>query len=92
MCGKCHNDYTKDQGKQKRRYAVAKLGGKCVSCGFNKYIESLDIHHTDPTIKDDNFRSMRGWSLNRIDQEIQFCVLLCKNCHSAFHSGHNITW
>ena len=92
MCGKCHNEYTKQLGKQKRLYAVTKLGGKCASCGYSTYIESLDIHHIDPSIKDENFSSMRGWSLARIDKEIVGCVLLCKNCHSAFHAGHPITW
>lgn len=92
MCGNCHNEYTKQLGKQKRLYAVSALGSKCLSCGYNKYLESLDIHHTDPSIKDENFASMRGWSLKRIDEEIKGCVLLCKNCHSAFHAGHPVIW
>lgn len=92
VCGECHNKYTIKVGQQKKDYARTKLGGKCVSCGFDKYPESLDIHHTDPSIKDPNFKSMRGWSLKRIDNEISNCVLLCRNCHTAYHTGYDITW
>lgn len=87
ICGQCHNEYTMKLGKQKRQYAVDKLGGKCVSCGFNKWIVSLDIHHLEPSIKDSKFAQMRGWSLERIDKEIKNCVLLCRNCHAALHAG-----
>ncbi|WP_409559591.1 HNH endonuclease [Escherichia coli] len=92
ICGACHNKYTTELGQHKKKYARDKLGGKCAACGFNQYEESLDIHHLDPAIKDKNYGSMRGWSLARIDKEIENCVLLCKNCHCAFHSGHDVTW
>ena len=87
VCAKCHNSYTMKLGKEKRKYAVAKLGGKCISCGFDKWIVSLDIHHLDPSTKDPKFSQMRGWSLSRIDREIKNCVLLCRNCHAAHHGG-----
>ncbi len=91
VCGKCHNAYTLEAGKRKRDYALNKLGGKCSNCGFDKWSSSLDIHHTDPSIKDSKFGSFRGWSLERIDKELVSCVLLCKNCHSAFHAGLDIS-
>ena len=89
VCKKCHNNRAKKEGKEKRAYAVNKLGGKCINpeCGYDKYICSLDIHHTDPSKKDENFKSMRGWSKERIDKEIIGCVILCRNCHAAFHNG-----
>jgi len=92
MCGNCHNEYTIRVGREKKAYARGILGDKCVSCSFDKYPECLDIHHLDPTVKDTNFRSMRGWSLSRIDKEIKGCVLLCKNCHTAYHSGYDVNW
>jgi hypothetical protein len=63
---------------------------KCSSCGYDKYKEALDIHHLDPKIKDKNFSSMRGWSIDRITNELKNCILLCKNCHTAYHCGYNI--
>lgn len=88
VCSKCHNDRVKKAGKEKREYALKKLGYSCLVCGFDKYGCSLDIHHLNPEIKDNNFNSLRGWSLKRIDKEIEGCVLLCKNCHAGHHNGY----
>jgi len=88
ICGKCHNQYTLKIGQDKRLYAINKMGGKCVYCGYNKYSCSLDIHHLDPSIKSKTFPGLRSWSFKRIDKEIENCVLLCKNCHSAYHAGY----
>ena len=37
--------------------------------------------------KDHDFPHIRYWSWKRIEKEIKGCVLLCKNCHAALHSG-----
>lgn len=87
VCGACHSAYTTRQGQNKRLRAIEILGGKCKLCGFNLFSCSLDIHHTDPTVKAPNFRSLRGWSWNHILRELDKCVLLCKNCHAAIHAG-----
>jgi hypothetical protein len=87
VCADCHNEYVLGSGKNKKQKARQYLGGCCKICGFDKYPCSLDIHHLDPKVKDNNFKSMRGWSWERILQEIETCVLLCKNCHAAVHSG-----
>lgn len=85
ICGKCQNQYNIETGRKKKEYIVEALGGRCSYCGYNKYIGALDIHHLDPTIKDKNFGSIRGWSKSRIDKEIENCVLLCANCHREEH-------
>lgn len=87
LCGACHNAYNIRQGQQRRLRAVMELGGKCQVCSFDKYPCSLDLHHRDSKAKAPNFRSMRGWSWERILVELQKCVLLCKNCHAAHHAG-----
>jgi hypothetical protein len=86
-CSKCHNLRTTSIGKNNRLFAIDYLGGKCLNCKFDKYTCSLDIHHLDPSIKDKNFRYMRGWKKERILNEIKNCVLLCRNCHAAVHAG-----
>jgi len=86
-CSACHSKRVADASREKRTYALEKLGNKCILCGFDKYKCSLDIHHLDPSIKDEYFRGMRGWSIERIDKELESCTLLCKNCHSAYHAG-----
>ena len=87
VCGKCHSFYTTERGRGKKVFACQQLGGKCVICGFDKYIVSLDVHHLNPAKKDKNFKSMRGWSKERILKEIVDCVLMCRNCHAAVHAG-----
>ena len=87
LCGACHNAYNTKLGQERRLRAVSELGGKCQACGFDKYPCSLDLHHRDSKSKAPNFRSMRGWSWERILVELQKCVLLCKNCHAAHHAG-----
>ena len=87
VCGPCHNKYTLALGQEKRKFLIEQMGGKCVSCGFDKYQSALQAHHLDPATKDKAFASIRGWSKQRILDEIQGCVLLCAFCHAAVHSG-----
>jgi hypothetical protein len=87
VCTKCHCSYTLAKGQDNRKYMLAKLGDKCINCGFDKWKASLDIHHKDPTKKDVAFSVARYWSREKIDKELNKCVLLCRNCHAAHHSG-----
>ena len=87
ICKSCRAKYTKDQSILKAKYAREKLGGKCAICGFDKYQCALDIHHLDQSKKDKDFASHVHWSFERIDSELENCILLCKNCHSAVHHG-----
>jgi Zn ribbon nucleic-acid-binding protein len=90
VCAACHNKDVTERGRDNRAFAIEHLGGKCVACGYDKYPCSLDIHHKDPSIKDEHFRNLRGWSKKRILREIEKCILLCRNCHTAYHSGYDI--
>lgn len=92
MCKKCCNSKRLDRNRDRRGFAIGLLGGSCRSCGYDKYPCSLQIHHTDPDLKDPNFTSLRSWSEERIIKELETCVLLCANCHSAFHAGYDIVW
>lgn len=87
ICGKCHNQYTLKKGKENTEYVVKKLGGKCKICGFDRFNSGLDIHHLDPTKKDPKFKNHRGWKKEKLDKEIEQCILLCKVCHAGIHSG-----
>lgn len=90
VCGKCHNKVVHKKGKENRTYIIEKLGGKCFNCGFDKWKASLDVHHLDPSKKDVAFSTIRYWTRDKIDKEIEKCVLLCRNCHAAHHSGELI--
>lgn len=87
VCGRCHNRYTNQKGQEVKERARQLLGGRCSYCGFDTYQVALDIHHLDPAQKDARFPQMRSWTWERVERELQGCVLLCKNCHAAVHAG-----
>lgn len=87
VCGRCHNDYCITRGHEKKIQIITHLGGGCSICGFDLFKTALDVHHIDPSKKDPNFAGWRGWSWERVEQELQDCVLLCKNCHAGVHEG-----
>ena len=83
ICGKCQNQYNIESGRKKKAYMRKMLGGKCAFCEYSKYQCSLDVHHLDPKTKDHTFNASRGWSYEKIDEELKKCILLCRNCHMA---------
>jgi hypothetical protein len=87
VCAKCHSKSTLEKGRANRQYMLSKLGNACINCGFDKWKASLDIHHLDPSKKDVAFSVARYWTRTRINKELMKCVLLCRNCHAAHHSG-----
>ena len=38
--------------RRRKSDLVRVLGGKCIICGFDGFIEALEFHHLDPTKKD----------------------------------------
>lgn len=84
-CKKCFNKSVIKAGNDNKKYGVKYLGGECVNCGYCKSMRALEFHHIDPTLKDPNFKSLRGWSKIRLRKELDKCILLCSNCHSETH-------
>lgn len=75
-------------GKQyiiRKLEAIAYLGGKCTSCGYNKYYGSLEFHHRNPAEKEFQWNQMKKRSLEDIKKELDKCDLLCANCHREAH-------
>lgn len=87
ICKRCYVGQVSAKRLHRKDYAVQTLGGKCLVCGFDSFIEGLCFHHLDPSIKDENFGSKFGWSKKRLDLELQKCVLLCVRCHAGVHAG-----
>jgi len=59
----------------------------CEKCGESKFY-MLDFHHKDPRKKDFGI-SAKGncHSWKRIKEELDKCILVCKNCHQEIHEG-----
>ena len=71
-----------------KQRAVDYMGGKCQCCGYNKHVGVLDFHHLDPTTKEFSIsgRGMtRSWE--KIQAELNKCVLVCANCHREIELG-----
>lgn len=63
-------------------------GGKCEKCGYNKCMNALQFHHTDPSEKDFNisrYTCSNKSDLDKVYQEVDKCILLCANCHTEEH-------
>lgn len=86
-CKKCDNLETIKRFRTYKKQAVAYKGGKCVKCGYNKCLGSLDFHHRESTQKDPNWRKMRNWPIEKIKAELDKCDLVCRNCHGEIHYG-----
>ena len=59
----------------------------CSDCG-ESHPATLDFHHVNPEEKEINIGKVTtvGWSIGRIEKEIEKCVVLCSNCHRKHHS------
>ena len=58
----------------------------CIMCGYNSNIKALHFHHVDGTKENKLstlYRDNRNWEI--IKKELDKCIVLCSNCHSAIH-------
>jgi 5-methylcytosine-specific restriction endonuclease McrA len=78
----------KKRREKLRRMAREYKGGKCMICGYKRYQGALDFHHLDPKKKAFGI-SVRGLtrSWEKIQAEIEKCILVCANCHREIHAG-----
>lgn len=47
----------------------------------------LDLHHTDPSVKDNAVANLVVYSLDKIKHEVSKCIVVCANCHRRLHAG-----
>lgn len=64
-------------------------GGKCCLCGYDRCLSALAFHHMDPNEKELKFGALRAspQSWEKIEKELNKCILVCHNCHSEIHEG-----
>jgi len=83
-CTTCSN---KRRRTARRLDAVKQFGGKCILCGYDTCLSALAFHHRNAFEKGDALSCMWGWASDRIEKELNKCVLLCQNCHAEVHEG-----
>lgn len=84
------NNYTnqKLRGLKRKYEVIMSRGGKCEICGYNKNLSALDFHHKNPDEKEFqiDLRHFSNSSLERLQTELDKCMLVCSNCHRAIHN------
>jgi 5-methylcytosine-specific restriction endonuclease McrA len=81
---RCRQQMTEDGSLQSLTYK----GGRCQRCSYDRCTEALEFHHLTSTKKDFGISSKgctRSWE--KIQAELDKCVLLCTNCHREVHSS-----
>lgn len=71
--------------KKLKLMAIAYKGGKCINCTYDKCVDALEFHHTNPTEKDFAFTKGYSTSWDKMKKELDKCILLCANCHREEH-------
>lgn len=75
--------------KRQRKFkqqCVDYKGGKCETCGYNKFLGALEFHHISPEEKDFSISQSKLWKFDeKIKKELDKCVILCSNCHKEEH-------
>lgn len=58
----------------------------CSKCGED-HPACLEFHHIDGNTKENDISTLvvQGYSLEKIEDEIKKCVVLCSNCHKKLH-------
>ena len=72
----------------KRKYEIIEArGGKCEICGYSKNLAALDFHHKNPDEKEFqlDMRQLSNCSLEKLESELNKCIILCANCHRELH-------
>lgn len=73
--------------QKKKQTLVEYKGGKCERCGLKTHIMDLyDFHHIDPSKKEFGLGGGgKNLSIEKCKEEVDKCMLVCKNCHYTIH-------
>ena len=86
-CKLCATEAVRKRRKRLKEMAAEYKGGGCKICGYNKCLNALEFHHTNPSEKDFGI-AMKGHtrSWERVKEELDKCVMVCANCHTEIHA------
>jgi biotin operon repressor len=78
-------EHVKKRIQKLKELGIEYLGGKCLLCGYDKCMASLEFHHRDPNEKEFTVSHNQSRSWDKLKKEIDKCDLLCSNCHRELH-------
>ena len=92
---KNYYQHRKKAYRELKRKCFEYLGGKCIKCGFKRYLSAIDFHHLDPKEKDyemgnliiDNcsVKTDINKVFKKVKPELDKTVPMCRNCHIYEH-------
>jgi len=80
-CIECSAKQKLERTQKIKQLCVDYKGGKCQSCGYDKYIGALEFHHIDRNDKLFEISSKLIGNLDGLKPELDKCVLVCNRCH-----------
>lgn len=83
QCSNCLSQIRRMAMKQK---IIEYKGGKCEHCGYDKHPAAMQFHHLDPAQKKFDISRSHGWSWDKLQPELDKCIMLCANCHFIEHA------
>ena len=89
-CKKCFNERRmKSYYEKQEKINKYKTESGCYICGYNEHAVCLDLHHYEDTEKENNVSRMvtQNYSWDKIQKEIDKCIVLCAMCHRKLHAG-----
>lgn len=86
-CKKCLNRSVIERGRAMKLLMIEYKGGLCTDCGEMPHPACMEFHHLDPDQKDFDLSRVRQKTAltAEVKQELDKCVLVCKNCHAIRH-------
>lgn len=92
MCHNCHIEHHHNVAKPQKLKLLKYVGiYECQECGYSKNPSALHFHH----ISNKNFQISSYYFNNAsevpasIKQELNFCKILCSNCHAKSHFDYD---
>jgi transposase-like protein len=87
-CRRCRSEAVSRRRRSVKATLVQEAGGRCVICGYSRYLGALAFHHLDPSNKRRTVSAEgRGVSIGELRAEAEKCALLCHNCHAEVENG-----
>lgn len=74
-----------------KKRCVDYKGGKCELCGYDKSLRALTFHHKNRTDKRYEITTIKDHNWEKVQQELDKCILVCFNCHmeqEEIHDAH----
>lgn len=87
-CKRCDAKRKREKSLYTKEKIKEYLGGEliCASCGYTyPTLTPFNFHHINPKEKEGIIAHMLDYRWEKIEEELNKCILLCANCHLIEH-------